>query len=92
MDEKDDKAGDSFAEHDEIPRQSLFSAIPKRTLSRVLMLLAVLAAILYLRERTSSVAACLSTAFQVPAPASRPAAGTVRARIELHSDVGGSPQ
>ena len=87
MDRKDDAEKPSGQE-DEIPRHTLFSAIPKRTLTRVLVLLAVLGAILYLRERTSSIAGCMSTAFQVPpAAAPQPSVRATKARIELRTDA-----
>jgi hypothetical protein len=71
---------------DEIPRQGIFSAIPKRTFSRVLLLLAALAAILYLRQRTSSIASCMSDAFRVPPPAQeKQASPTIKGRVVLPS-------
>lgn len=54
---------------DEIPRQGILSAIPKRTFSRVLLLLAALAGIIYLRQRTESIAGCMASAFNIPPPA-----------------------
>jgi hypothetical protein len=51
---------------DEIPRQSFWSAIPKRTLSRVVLLLGLLAGIVYLQQRTASIAGCMSRAFEAP--------------------------
>lgn len=53
-------------DRDEIPRQSFWSALPKRSFSRVLILLGLLAGILYLRQRTGSIAGCMSQAFQAP--------------------------
>ncbi len=61
--------------------------MPKRSVMRVLVLLAALLAILYLRERTSSIAGCMSDAFRAPAPTSTESA--VRARIELRIDASG---
>jgi hypothetical protein len=82
---EDDKPS---GERDEIPRRSLLSAMPKRTFFRVVVLLAALAGIIYLRERTSSIASCMSTAFRIEAPPSpSPLAGPgVRARIEVRLD------
>jgi hypothetical protein len=62
---------------DESPRPSLWAALPRRNLARVLLLLVLLAAILYLRARTGAITACMSEAFQAPAP---PAPG-VRVRL-----------
>ncbi len=56
-------------EKDQIPRQGFWAAVPKRSLSRVLILLALLAAIIYLRQRAGAIAACMSEAFRAPPPA-----------------------
>jgi hypothetical protein len=56
------------AEQAEIPRQGFWAALPRRSLSRVLLLLAMLVGILYLRQRAASIAACMSQAFLAPAP------------------------
>ena len=53
---------------DELPRRSFWSAVPRRSLSRVLLLLAMLAGILYLRARTGSIASCMSDSFRAPPP------------------------
>jgi uncharacterized membrane protein len=85
MDSQDDKAS---SERDEIPRQSLLAAMPKRTFVRVLVLIAALIGIVYLRERTSSIAGCMSSAFRVlPPPARESSTSPVRARIELRMDA-----
>jgi hypothetical protein len=83
-DDDEQKCSDS----DEIPRKTLLAAMPKRSFFRVLVLLAALAGIVYLRERTASIAGCMSTAFNIiPPPAVSSSAGGVRARIELHVDA-----
>jgi hypothetical protein len=76
------------SDSDEIPRKGLLAAMPKRSFFRVIVLLAGLVGIVYLRERTASIAGCMSTAFSIipPPPASAPGGG-VRARIELHMDA-----
>ena len=74
-------------ERDEIPRQSFWAAMPKRSVMRVLILFAALLGILYLREQTSSIAGCMSNAFRAPAPESTETAA--RARIELRIDASG---
>jgi hypothetical protein len=51
---------------DELPRQGFWMAVPKRSLFRLLLLLAMLAGILYLRHQTTSIAGCMSNAFSVP--------------------------
>ena len=40
-------------DEDEIPRQGILAAMPKRTFYRVVLLLAALAGIIYLRQRTA---------------------------------------
>jgi hypothetical protein len=68
----------------EIPRQSIFAAMPKRTFYRVVLLLAALAGIIYLRERTSSIAGCMSTAFNLPPPGQpRVVPESIKARVVL---------
>jgi hypothetical protein len=53
---------------DEIPRQTFWQAMPKRSLSRILMLLAIFAGIIYLRQRAGAIAGCMSDAFRAPPP------------------------
>jgi hypothetical protein len=53
---------------DEVPRLGFWESIPKRTLSRVVLLLALLAVIIYLRQRTGAIAGCMSDAFSVQPP------------------------
>jgi hypothetical protein len=74
-------------ERDRIPRQSFWAAMPKRSVVRILVLLATLLGIIYLREQTSSIAGCMSNAFRAPAPASTESGA--RARIELRVDASG---
>jgi hypothetical protein len=71
---------------EEIPRQGVLSAIPKRSVYRVLVLLAALAGIIYLRQRTGSIASCMSDAFHVLPPAT-PGAPAMRVRVQLPSDT-----
>ena len=74
----------SRKDDDEIPRRSMLSAMPKRTFYRVVLLLAALAGILYLRQRTGSIASCMSSTFQVPSPSPRtPAPSTIKASVLL---------
>ena len=74
--EREDRPGSD----DEIPRQGFWASMPKRTLSRVLISLALLAGILYLRQRTGAIAGCMSNAFLMPPPG-QPVGPRVRARI-----------
>ncbi|MBN2576891.1 MAG: hypothetical protein JXP73_20175 [Deltaproteobacteria bacterium] len=54
---------------DAMPRQGFWAAMPKRSVSRVLLLLALLAGILYLRQRTAAIAGCMENAFRAAPPA-----------------------
>jgi hypothetical protein len=84
---EDDEGPNGPSPDDEIPRQGLLSAIPKRTFFRVVVLLAALAGILYLRQRTSSIASCMSDAFRIPAPVKPPhAPSSIKARVVLPTD------
>jgi hypothetical protein len=80
----DDRSG----EKDEIPHRGLLATLPKRSLARVLVLLAALAGIIYLRQRTASIASCMSEAFRAPAPVG-PArtSATIRASVVLPPDA-----
>lgn len=72
---------------DEIPRQGILANMPKRTFSRVVVLLALLAGIIYLRQRTASITGCMASAFSIPIPAEQPkAAAPVRVRVVLPAD------
>jgi hypothetical protein len=83
----------SRKDDEEIPRQSVLSAMPKRTLYRVVLLLAALAGILYLRQRTSSIAGCMSSAFQAPPPSPRTQASpTIKASVLLPGGGTGAPR
>jgi hypothetical protein len=66
---------------DPLPRQSIWAHIPKRSLSRVLLLLALLAGILYLRKQATTIAGCMSDAFRVPA--AEPAGVRLKAPVVL---------
>jgi hypothetical protein len=67
-------------DEDEIPRKSILSSMPKHSLSRVVVLLAALAGILYLRQKTGSIAGCMSNAFLGPAS---PTVPTIRATVQV---------
>ena len=53
---------------DEIPKQGFWAALPKRSLSRVLIMLALLVGIIYLRQRAGSIAGCMADAFRMAPP------------------------
>lgn len=75
----------SHGDEDEIPRQGLLATMPKRTFYRVVVLLAALGGIIYLRQRTAWIAGCLSDSFRLPSPAANRSA-PIRARVVLPSD------
>jgi hypothetical protein len=84
---RDEPNGD----RDPIPRRSLLSAMPKRTFFRVVVLLAALGGIVYLRERTGSIASCMSSSFPIVPPAPESVETAVRARIEVRLDSSERP-
>jgi hypothetical protein len=83
--EDDDRPNPKDQEdNDEIPRQGLLAAMPKRTFYRVVLLLAALVGILYLRQRTASIAGCMASALSIPTPAEpRAAPDSIKARVVL---------
>jgi hypothetical protein len=84
----DRKDEDRLSGEDELPRQGILATLPKRTLSRVVLLLAALAAIVYLRQRTSLIAGCMANAFLV-SPAVEPLRSSVslKARVLMSPDA-----
>jgi hypothetical protein len=66
---------------DPLPRKSIWAHMPKRSLSRVLLLLALLAGILYLRQQATSIAGWFSEAFRMPA--AEPAGVHLKAPVVL---------
>jgi hypothetical protein len=66
--DQDDRPGPD----EEIPRQGFWANLPKRSLSRIVLLLALLAVILYLQRRTGAIAGCFADAFRAPLPAQPP--------------------
>ena len=66
---------------DEVPSKSFWSLLPKRSFTRILMLLAALAGIIYLRQKTTTVAGFMGEAFREPNKAS--AMSTIRGRVAI---------
>jgi len=84
---EDDERPSRPSHDEEIPRHGMLSAIPKRTFFRVVLLLAALAGIIYLRQRTASIASCMSDAFRIPLPADQlHAPSSIKARVVLPTD------
>ena len=50
----------------EIPRRGFWASMPKRSVPRVLLLLAALAGVIYLRQQTGAIAGCMADAFRMP--------------------------
>ena len=72
---------------DEIPRQGFMSTMPKQSLYRVVLLIAMLAGILYLRQRTGSIAGCMADAFRVSPPGEPTrSSASIKARVMLPTD------
>ena len=63
------------------PRRGAWANLPRRSLSRVLLLLVLLAGILYLRQRATAIAGFFSDAFRVPA--AEPAGVRLKAKVVL---------
>jgi len=73
---------------DDLPRRSLWASLPKRNLGRAVVLLAILVAVVYLRDRTGAIAGCMANAFLAPPPAP-PGERGVRVRLALPPPVDG---
>jgi hypothetical protein len=88
MEPEDDKP---VGERYEIPRQSFWATVPKRSFVRVVVLLVALLGILYLRQQTSSIAGCMSNAFRALPSTSIEARNTAaHVRIEVRVDASSS--
>jgi hypothetical protein len=86
-DDKRPSPEDQNEDEDEIPRLGVLSTIPKRTFSRVVLLLAALVGVIYLRQRTESIAGCMASAFDVPPPAgAKRTSAAMKARVVLPPD------
>ena len=66
---------DDANRNDELPRQGFLTAMPKRSIYRVILLLAMLVGILYLRQKTGSISGCMANSLApavVPTRSSAP--------------------
>ena len=76
---------------DEKPRQRLIATLPRGTITRTLILLALLFGVVVLQRRAGAIASCMSQTFMLPQPgaastsadAGSPGAGRIRARVVL---------
>ena len=80
MEPEDDKP---VGERYEIPRQSFWATVPKRSFVRVVVLLVALLGILYLRQQTSSIAGWTSFA-KATTGRRRACSSPPRTRTTLH--------
>jgi hypothetical protein len=76
---------DDPSRKDEIPHQGFLTAMPKRSVYRVVLLLAMLAGILYLRQKTGSISGCMANSL-APAVAPIRSSGPVKARVMVSPD------
>lgn len=77
---------DDANRNDELPRQGFLTAMPKRSIYRVILLLAMLAGILYLRQKTGSISGCMANSL-APAVAPIRSSGPVKARVMVSPDL-----
>jgi hypothetical protein len=80
---EDEQDAQASEDSEAIPRVSFWSAMPKRSVSRIFLLLCALAGILYLRQKTGDVAGCMGEAFQ--APYRPPTPTTIRGTVAIPS-------
>jgi hypothetical protein len=75
---------------DEKPRKGFLASLPRRSVARIFLLLAMLAGILILRHQASAIAGCMNQALMPPPPrathesrgdASAP--GPIRVRVQV---------
>jgi hypothetical protein len=74
---------------DEEPRKRLIATLPRGTITRTLILLALLFGVIVLQRRAGAIASCMSQTFMLPqsgtasmpADASPPGTGRIRARV-----------
>lgn len=60
-------------ENDEIPRQRFFDLLPKRSIAKIVVLLGMLVAIVFLQRQSGSIAGCVQSGlFPERAPRSGP--------------------
>ena len=79
-------------EDEEAPRKGFWATVPRGTISRVFLLLALLAVVVVLQRRASAIAGCMNQTFMLAPPR---AAGTAadggdasaRGRIRAHVQV-----
>jgi hypothetical protein len=71
--------------NDELPRQGFLTAMPKRSIYRVILLLAMLAGILYLRQKTGSISGCMANSL-APAVAPTRSSDPFKVRVMVSPD------
>jgi hypothetical protein len=68
---------------DLVPRMSVWQAIPKRHMFRIVFLLIALAGILYLQQKTSAITGCMNETFHAPFPSKEGHMTTHKLRVKI---------
>ncbi len=77
-------------EGEEEPRRGLFATMPRGTITRVFILLVLLAGVVLLQRKASAIAGCMNETFMLPQPRAVGAAAgdaSVRGPIRVHVQV-----
>jgi hypothetical protein len=75
-------------ESDEEPRAGFWATLPRGTVTRVLLLLALLAVVVVLQRKAGAIAGCMSQSFVAPQPhAGSTPRGDASARGPIHLQV-----
>ena len=72
---------------DDKPRKGILVSLPRGTITRVLILLALLVGVIVLQRRAGAISGCMSQTFMAPAPATVKTsadAGSSSGRIRAH--------
>ena len=72
---------------DEEPRRGFFASMPRGTVTRVFILLALLAGVVLLQRRAGAIAGCMNQTFMLRQPHGAGAAGDASARAPIHVRV-----
>jgi hypothetical protein len=75
---------------DEEPRRGFWATLPRGSVARVFLLLALLAAVVVLQRKASAIAGCMNQTFMLPQPRAKGTPGTrgdTSARGPVHVQV-----
>ena len=79
-------------DRDEEPRQGFWSSLPRGTITRVFVLLALLAGVVLLQRKAGAIAGCMNQSFMLPQPRAigtpvkrgdASARGPIRVRVQV---------